>query len=295
VIAVILDNFENGGEEDNHLITEDHIEQFKVSWAQVDPTASKRIHKDQLVVLVRNLEPPLGLGPGAPELKLINFCRQLGLEPENDYYQFENVLTAVTRHVFDTHSTSHNDLSDALRVLEPRIVQSLTPKELRKAGLTINRMTSAGFNKEEIRAVVSVLHAEKPTTKQLQAAFKVFDEDGSGLLDRQEFQQLLFIALPEVRKNKIDNVFNLADKDGSGQVDLEEFEWILHNIKVEGREIIARTVTLSGIRSALSDLPRRMSVMISPTPKPTSSSGYQKSESGGFPQSSPRAPSEDGI
>ena len=61
--------------------------------------------------------------------------------------------------------------------------------------------------------------------KDLKEVFDMVDEDGSGLLDREEVALVVefFAGEKEVSDQDIDGAMELMDEDGSGEVDFEEF------------------------------------------------------------------------
>ncbi len=61
---------------------------------------------------------------------------------------------------------------------------------------------------------------------EIKREFDYFDEDGSGLLDLDEFRQLFAILAPESSRKEADEGFSAIDEDGSGKIDFQEFvDW----------------------------------------------------------------------
>ena len=57
----------------------------------------------------------------------------------------------------------------------------------------------------------------------IQEAFRMFDADESGFIDKKEFRKLIQSLGLEMNPKKIDELMKSVDKDGSGSIDYEEF------------------------------------------------------------------------
>ena len=87
--------------------------------------------------------------------------------------------------------------------------------------------------------------------KTLQA-FRAFDEDDSGELDKEEFLQAVGLLLDiDLNTNQQNKLWNKVDEDGSGSVDLDEFKWAINYMHADVTESAGRKnrikVTLIGI------------------------------------------------
>ena len=71
--------------------------------------------------------------------------------------------------------------------------------------------------------VVSKFRAVHKTTKDVQIAFKKFDTNNDGSIDRSELTQALTSGGQSFTKQEIDSLFNAADVNRDGTVDYEEF------------------------------------------------------------------------
>ena len=71
--------------------------------------------------------------------------------------------------------------------------------------------------------VVSKFRAVHKTTKDVQNAFKKFDIDGDGSIDRSEMTKALTSGGQSFTQQEIDALFNAADVNRDGTVDYEEF------------------------------------------------------------------------
>ena len=68
------------------------------------------------------------------------------------------------------------------------------------------------------------IQAEPNNEDKLRAAFKLFDADGSGKLDLQEFKDILTrFSGSELSDDEAAQVLSQCDQDGDGRIDIEEF------------------------------------------------------------------------
>jgi calmodulin len=71
--------------------------------------------------------------------------------------------------------------------------------------------------------VVAKFRAIRKTVKDVQNAFKQFDKDGDGAIDKNELTQALASSGGNFTKQDIDTLFAAGDIDGDGAIDYEEF------------------------------------------------------------------------
>jgi len=71
----------------------------------------------------------------------------------------------------------------------------------------------------------------------MELAWKVFDVNGSGVLEASEFRKALPLMGEEIPEEKIEELFNLADADGSGKIEFPEFKILVKGLNpAEGEE-----------------------------------------------------------
>ena len=71
--------------------------------------------------------------------------------------------------------------------------------------------------------VVAKFRSIRKTVKDVQDAFKQFDADGNGSIDKRELTQALQSSGGNFTQQDIDAIFAAADSDGNGEIDYEEF------------------------------------------------------------------------
>merc|ERR1711988_1193938 len=64
-IAILLDEFSSMGASDHYDITPDNVGEFAQAWQDLDPSATFQIPCKKLPVLLRMVQPPLGVGKDA--------------------------------------------------------------------------------------------------------------------------------------------------------------------------------------------------------------------------------------
>ena len=104
-------------------------------------------------------------------------------------------------------------------------------QELAKARAEQKARKRAAAAAKVAKAMEDAARAENPeeqethTMDSLQAAFVLFDEDGSGELSRGEFKKALTREAEgemDTSPESIDALFDLFDRDGNGEIDLDE-------------------------------------------------------------------------
>jgi calcium-dependent protein kinase len=71
--------------------------------------------------------------------------------------------------------------------------------------------------------VVAAMNEKQLTTNdKLQAAFKMFDKDGSGVISTDEIKEVLGFG-GNLDKAAIDVIMKQVDENGDGQISFEEF------------------------------------------------------------------------
>lgn len=110
----------------------------------------------------------------------------------------------------------------AASVLDGGIKLRMNPLQLRKAGAIIENMQDAGYNDEEINHICRALFLDQ-TEEDMTPAWTVFDKAQKGSLDAKDFKKVLPLMGEDVPEEEIERLFLEADEDGSGVIEFEEF------------------------------------------------------------------------
>lgn len=81
--------------------------------------------------------------------------------------------------------------------------------------------------------VVAALNESQLTTNdKLQAAFKMFDKDGSGIITADEIKEVLqFGGTNQLNAAAINAIIKQVDENGDGQISFEEFVAMMKKIE----------------------------------------------------------------
>ena len=175
--------------------------------------------------------------------------------------EFTRLVRALRRAISSGHKTTLGTLTSALSgtvavvastALDPTFMSRLTPLERRRAGLVAEALHQAGFDARDVRTITRSLF-DGATEEELLAAFAVFDKDGEGSLDGEEFREMLPMlagdeGLPFAR---VEALFKQADKDKSGLIEFTEFVWLLANLNA-GASVPLEPAVPSWVSSAKS-------------------------------------------
>eukprot|EP00658_Telonema_sp_P-2_P083972 TRINITY_DN920_c0_g1_i6.p1 TRINITY_DN920_c0_g1~~TRINITY_DN920_c0_g1_i6.p1 ORF type:complete len:331 (-),score=99.73 TRINITY_DN920_c0_g1_i6:167-1051(-) len=131
----------------------------------------------------------------------------------------------------NTEFAAKEDLWTSMSVLDFAVKVRISPLHLRKVGSIIRNMQDSNitFTDDQINDVIRALFVED-SDENLEAAFKVFDEDGSGYLDTKEFSDTLKILGKDLPQHDIDELFETVDMDGNGTIDLDEFHQMMKQL-----------------------------------------------------------------
>ena len=82
----------------------------------------------------------------------------------------------------------------------------------------------SGFIDYSEFVVAAMNESQLTTNDKLQAAFKMFDKDGSGVISPDEIKEVLsFGGSNALNKSQIDAIVKQVDENGDGEISFEEF------------------------------------------------------------------------
>jgi calmodulin len=88
---------------------------------------------------------------------------------------------------------------------------------------TIDTNHNGRIELDEFNTYCNTMHGTRPSQPALQDAFRHFDADGNGYLDRDEMRTLLSTGDHALTDAEVDRAVAIADVNGDGQIDYEEF------------------------------------------------------------------------
>merc|ERR1712166_1103720 len=105
------------------------------------------------------------------------------------------------------------------------------PLQKRKAGVIIQQMMAAGYVESDCQAVCQALFVGGVASSPCWAeAWQVFDTDGSGELDADEFKTCLKLLGENVTEERATFLMERADEDRSGLIEFDEFVMLLRSM-----------------------------------------------------------------
>ena len=131
-VAVIMDNFAFLCQ-DESILGAHHLDDFIEAWSEYDPTATGRIRHTEVCNLLRQLDPPLGLGTKCP--RVVVYKRMVRMNQvlyDNDTVDFNGTLFHLVRTGMnictDDNNLKTNDIK--IRQLMKRVWPFITKKTM---------------------------------------------------------------------------------------------------------------------------------------------------------------------
>jgi len=75
----------------------------------------------------------------------------------------------------------------------------------------------------ELAAKFLMEEDEEALKKELREAFKIFDKEGNGYIDNDRLREILRELDPRLTEENLDDIVEEVDTDGSGTLDFDEF------------------------------------------------------------------------
>ena len=91
----------------------------------------------------------------------------------------------------------------------------------KKSGPLLSRSGQIEF--EEFERVMSETFFKQYSQDELRAAFKQFDQDGSGFIQANELERLLEKMGRRCDREQINRIIGLVDQSGDGKIGFDEF------------------------------------------------------------------------
>ena len=131
-VAVIMDNFAFLCQ-DESILGSHHLDDFIEAWSEYDPNATGRIRHTEVCILLRQLDPPLGLGTKCPRVVVYKRMVRMNMVLyEDDKVDFNGTLFHLVRTgmniCVDDNNLRTNDIK--IRQLMKRVWPFITKKTM---------------------------------------------------------------------------------------------------------------------------------------------------------------------
>ena len=131
-VAVIMDNFAFLCQ-DESILGSHHLDDFVQAWSEYDPNATGRIRHTEVCILLRQLDPPLGLGTKCPRVVVYKRMVRMNMVLyEDDKVDFNGTLFHLVRTgmniCVDDNNLRTNDIK--IRQLMKRVWPFITKKTM---------------------------------------------------------------------------------------------------------------------------------------------------------------------
>jgi hypothetical protein len=107
LIAIVLEEFSNQMRHEQLYVNPANIMQFVEEWQRFDPNCTHFIAATEVPVLLRALEPPLGVGSGS--LHVMAFQEALYIPSQDGKVHFVEVFTALLKNAYGTEDMNKID------------------------------------------------------------------------------------------------------------------------------------------------------------------------------------------
>lgn len=134
---------------------------------------------------------------------------------------------------FFRFDTDHDGVINA-KELGPvlrQIGQNPTEAELQDMVNEVDKDGTGSIDFPEFLAMMAMKINEQNAEDEIREAFKVFDGDGNGFINRQELAIVMMNLGEKLTTDEISSMIEEADIDGDGQINYEEFYCMMTSAK----------------------------------------------------------------
>jgi len=130
--------------------------------------------------------------------------------------------------LFDADGNGHIDAAELQDVLK-KIGIEATIEQAKEMIAEVDTDKNGTIELNEFITMMEKHDAENETDdiEGLQMAFRAFDIDGNGKIDRDELAQVMKNLGQELSAEEIEAMMKEADTDGDGSIDFEEFKALM--------------------------------------------------------------------
>merc|ERR1712032_1034676 len=98
---------------------------------------------------------------------------------------------------------------------------------LKSMGVKVDKVGSGKFSFEMFCAVSAkfmIEDDEEQMKEELKEAFRIYDKEGQGFITNDVLKEILREIDPTLTENDLENIIEEVDEDGSGTMDFDEFQ-----------------------------------------------------------------------
>jgi len=121
----------------------------------------------------------------------------------------------------------------SISALDSNVKERMTMKQLRKAGVIVEKMQQNRYTDRAINDVCKALFLDQSREDMLKA-WEVFNLSGNEGIDAEEFRKILPLLGEDVPEEKIEELFSLADSAGNGTISFDEFVALMKGMNPRG-------------------------------------------------------------
>jgi len=126
LIAIVLEQFAFAMKQDGTPVRPDHMHNFAVEWARFDPECTHIMSSKDLAVMLKRLEPPLGLKAGS---RVHALSESLHIPCHKGQVHYVETITALIRYAYDL------TVEDEALQMSVNLLEIVDPEKGRPSGL----------------------------------------------------------------------------------------------------------------------------------------------------------------
>jgi len=138
---------------------------------------------------------------------------------------------ADLREAFSMFDTDGNGSVDAkeLREVMRSLGQNPSNREIMEMINSVDDNGDACIDFDEFVILMQSQSSKDDPDKELRDAFKVFDSDGNGSIDRDELKKLMTNLGQHLSDGEVDAMMELVDANNDGEISFEEFKTMMQS------------------------------------------------------------------
>merc|ERR1712070_340012 len=130
--------------------------------------------------------------------------------------------------MFDLNGDGTIELDELQQVMR-KLGQNPSEQELKEMISTVDDNGDFEIDFAEFLMLMKSRIADRDPDKELRDAFKVFDTDNNGSIDKKELKRLLKKLGQTLTDAELDAMMNEVDTNGDGEISFEEFKEMMQS------------------------------------------------------------------